>query len=175
VTLRNSVVPAALALAGCLPTESEPPPSLQQMTYETFQEGGVCEVEHVTYHLYADLVRAQSADKSRQTTGTLLVTVAEGTSVVACTEDVVRVASPGAELKTTAYDGNADSFSLDVPGVIIGGQRPSIWVRALIDANDNGSCDEGELVGAVELEAGEAGELGDIAIELSQDGCPTRI
>jgi hypothetical protein len=119
------------------------------------------------------VVRADSSisDKSSARTGALLVSVAEGSSVVECSEDIVRVASPGAELHTAAYDVGSESFSLDLPSVIIGGQRPSIWVQALIDANDNGHCDEGELVGAVDLEDT---ELGDIAIELSNEGCPVR-
>jgi hypothetical protein len=173
VSLRNSVFPAALALAGCLPTESEPPPPLQQLTYQTAKQGGECKVQDVTYHLRGDLVRADGSprDKSSARTGALLVSVAEGSSVVECSEDIVRVASPGAELHTAAYDFDADSFSLDLPSVIIGGQRPSIWVQALLDANDNGRCDEGELVGAVELDDD---ELGDIAIEHSHEGCPVR-
>jgi hypothetical protein len=180
VSLRNSVVPAALALAGCLPSGSQPPPSLQQLTYQTAKQGGACKVESVTYHLRGELVRADSSidkssaslnDNSRVRSGALLVSVAEGSSVVECSEDIVRIASPGAELHTAAFGADADSFALDLPSAIIGGQRPSIWVQALIDANDNGRCDEGELVGALELEDS---ELGDIAIALSNDGCPTR-
>jgi hypothetical protein len=173
VSLRNSVFPAALALAGCLPTGSEPPPPLQQLTYQTAKQGGECKVEDVTYHLRGELVRADGSigDKSSARTGSLLVSVAESSSVVECSEDIVRVASPGAELHTAAYDVDSHSFSLDLPSVIIGGQRPSIWVQALLDANDNGRCDEGEFVGAVELEDD---ELGDIAIELGNEGCPVR-
>jgi len=181
VSLRNSVVPAALALAGCLPSESEPPPPLQQLTYQTAKQGGACKVEQVTYHLRGELVRSDSSiekssvrisDKGSVRSGALLVSVAESASVVECSEDVVRMASPGAELHTAAYGVDADSFTLDLPSVIIGGQRPSIWVQALIDANDNGHCDDGELVGAVQLEDSELGEL---AIELSDQGCPARL
>jgi hypothetical protein len=142
------------------------------MAYQTFEEGGACDVENVTYHLRGNLIRPESMDKSNlQQPGALLVTVAESTSVVQCSEDLVRVASPGAELSTTAYESDATSFTLDLAAVIIGGQRPSIWVQALVDANDNGSCDDGELVGAVELEAD---ALEHLAIELRDEGCPTR-
>jgi hypothetical protein len=180
VSLRNSVVPAALALAGCLPSESEPPPPLQQLTYQTAKQGGACKVEEVTYHLRGELVRVDSSldksgvsigTRSRVRSGGLLVSVGEGTSVVECSEDIVRIASPGAELLTAAYSADAETFALDLPSMIIGGQRPSIWVQALIDANDNGHCDDGELVGALDLDES---ELGEIAIELSNDGCPTR-
>jgi hypothetical protein len=148
--------------------------------YQTAKQGGACKVEQVTYHLRGALVRADSGlvnssvsigTKSRVRSGGLLVSVGEGSSVVECSEDIVRIASPGAELHTAAYSADAETFALDLPSMIIGGQRPSIWVQALIDANDNGHCDDGELVGALDLDES---ELGEIAIELSTDGCPTR-
>jgi len=169
VTLRNSVFPAAIALAGCFSTESEPPPQLEQVTYHTPVEGGACEVEDVVYRLHGELYQG-TVEKSARRPSTLVVTVAESSSVVDCREDIVRIATPGAELSTTVFTA-ADNFDLDVPAVVIGGQRPSIWVRALMDTNANGSCDDGELVGAVELTAD---ELGDFSIELSDDGCPGR-
>jgi hypothetical protein len=168
VTLRNSVVPAAFALAGCLSSESEAPAAFEQATYETPMQGGDCEVEHVDYHIHATLTHSGVFAKSAGA-GTLLVTVAESQSVVDCRADIVRIATPGAELATHATRG--DSFSLEVPNVIIGGQRPSIWVGAVLDTNDNGECDPGELSGSVEVEDT---ELGDLAIALSDEACPHR-
>lgn len=171
MTLRSSVVPAALALAGCFPSESEPPPQVEQVTYHTPVEGGACEVEDVVYHLHAELYQGVAYGKSALRSSSLVVTVAESQSVVDCQEDIVRISTPGAEL-TTATFATSDNFDLDVPAVVIGGQRPSIWVRALIDTNANGLCDDGELVGTAQLEAD---DLGDFSIELRDDeGCPTR-
>jgi hypothetical protein len=176
VTLRRSVVPAALALAGCLPTESEPPPSLQQTTYQTELQGGECKVEHVTYEIRGSVYPVVDdevvTNKSSSVSGSLLVAVGEATSVVSCSADSVRVASPGAELVTQAFAIDSDSFALSVPSVIIGGQRSELWVRALLDENDNGQCDDGELSGSLSLAAS---ELGDIALELSDEGCLGRL
>lgn len=176
MTLRRSVVPAALALAGCLPTESEPPPALQQETYQTEKQGGECKVEHVTYEIRGSVYPVaddeQVSNKSNSVVGSLLVAVGEATSVVSCSADSVRVASPGAELMTQAFAMHGESFALSVPGVIIGGQRSDLWVRALLDENDNGECDRGELSGSLNLAAS---ELGDIAIELSDEGCTGRL
>ncbi|MDB4976113.1 MAG: hypothetical protein JWN48_4454 [Myxococcaceae bacterium] len=175
VTLRNSVVPAALALAGCLPSESEPPPAVSQTTYQTELQGGECKVEQVVYEIHGSVYPvpsdAHALNKSSSPAGSLLVTVGESTSVVSCGVDSVRVASPGAELTNHAFSSDASEFSLTVPGVIIGGQRPELWIQALLDSNDNGECDEGELSGSVNLAAS---ELGDMAIELSDEGCPAR-
>lgn len=175
VSLRNSVVPAALALAGCLPSESEPPPALEQTTYQTQAEGGECQVQHVTYQLQGDLYRVRDSEltinKSSVRPGSMLVTVAEDSTVVSCLGDSVRVASPGAELATHALPIDATTFSLSVPGVVIGGQQSMLWVHALLDANDNGDCDPGELSGSADLSIS---ELGNIAIELSDQGCPGR-
>jgi hypothetical protein len=132
-------------------------------------QGGECEVEHVDYHIYATVTRSGVFAKSASV-GTLLVTVAESQSVVDCRADIVRIATPGAELTTKAVRG--DSFSLEVPNVIIGGQRPSIWVGAVLDTNDNGECDPGELSGSLEVQDT---ELGDLAIALSDEACPSRL
>ena len=171
MTLRNSVVPAALALAGCFPTESEPPPALEQVTYHTPIEGGECEVEDVVHHLHGEIVQDGVYEKSALRRTTLIVSVGESTSVVDCDSDLMKVAMPGAELLSAAVTASLDGFDIDVPAVVIGGHRPSIWVHALLDENDNGECDEGEAVGTAELEES---ELGDFAIELSREGCPTR-
>jgi hypothetical protein len=175
VSLRNSVVPAALAFAGCLPSESQPPPALEQVTYQTQQEGGDCQVQHVSYQVQGDLYRAGDSEltinKSSTRPGSLLVTVAEDSTVVSCSGDSVRVASPGAELATHSLPVDATTFSFTLPGVIIGGQQSMLWVHALLDANDNGDCDPGELSGSADVAAH---ELGNIAIELSDQGCPGR-
>ena len=175
MSLRNSVVPAALAFAGCLPSESQPPPALEQTTYQTQEEGGDCQVQHVSYQVQGDLYRARDSEltinKSSVRPGSLLVTVGEDTSVVSCTGDSVRVASPGAELASHALPIDATKFSFAVPGVVIGGQQSMLWVHALLDANDNGECDPGELSGSADLAVS---ELGNIAIELSDEGCPGR-
>jgi hypothetical protein len=176
VTLRKSVVPAAFALAGCLAGESEPPPSLESLTYQTPEEGGACEVERVRYQLHGTITAHPTHDKSRTSIAPLLVSFSETTSVVHCDEDLMRVATPGAELDSKAFapDFAADTqeFTFEVPGAVIGGHRPSFYVRALVDENDNGRCDDGELVGFAELTDA---ELGNIAIELSgEEGCPTR-
>jgi hypothetical protein len=163
------VFPAALALAGCLPTESEAPPALEQSSYEQQMQGGECEVEHVEYQIRGSVKRSGVFTKAAVQASTLLVTVGESQSVVDCRADIVRIASPGAELTAKAVQG--ESFSFDVPNVIIGGQRPSIWVGAVLDANDNGECDLGELSGSLEVSDT---ELGALAIELSDEGCPTR-
>ena len=175
MSLRNSVVPAALAFAGCLPSESEPPPALEQTTYQTHGDGGDCQVQHVSYQVHGDLYRAGDSElainKSSTRPGSLLVTVAEDSTVLSCTGDSVRVASPGAELATHSLPTDATSFSFAVPGVIIGGQQSMLWVHALLDANDNGECDPGELSGSADLAAN---DLGNIAIELSDEGCASR-
>ncbi|MDB4985611.1 MAG: hypothetical protein JWN04_789 [Myxococcaceae bacterium] len=163
-------------LAGCLPSESEPPPALAQTVYQTEMQGGDCNVEHVTYEIHGSVhpasINAGPINKSSsKRAGSLMVTVAENSSVVSCTTDRVQVASPGADLKTQAFAADADSFALSVPGVIIGGQRTDLWVQALLDANDNGECDDGELSGSVNLAAS---ELGDLAIELNDEGCSAR-
>lgn len=144
------------------------------MTYQTENQGGACQVQDVTYHVHGSVTSDATRDKSSVSVrgGTLLVTVAESSSVVSCGEDIVRVASPGAELETAAFEAGTESFTFDLPGTIIGGQRPSLWVQALVDSNENGQCDEGELVGSVELDDG---DLGNIALALSDDqGCPAR-
>lgn len=142
-----------------------------QMTYETAMQGGECEVEHVSYHVHGVVTRSGVFEKSAARGAAMLVTVAESQSVVDCRSDIVRIATPGAELVTQALESFSDSFSLDVPNVIIGGQRPSIWVGAVLDENDNGECDPGELSGSAEVSDSELGEL---AIELSDEGCPGR-
>jgi hypothetical protein len=152
-----------------LPTESEAPPSLEQTSYEQQMQGGECEVEHVDYQIYGRVKRSGIFAKAAAGASTLLVTVAESQSVVDCRADIVRIATPGAELTTKAVQG--ESFSLEVPSVIIGGQRPSIWVGAVLDTNENGECDPGELSGSLEVSDT---ELGDLAIELSDEGCPGR-
>ncbi len=169
MALRNSVFPAALALAGCLPTESEAPPALEQTTYATPMQGGECEVDHVDYAIRGRVSRSGVFTKAA-VASTLVMTVAESQSVVDCGADIVRISTPGAELTKQVVAG--ESFALDVPNVIIGGQRPSIWVGAVLDANDNGECDPGELSGSLEVSDT---ELGDLAIELSDEGCPTRL
>ena len=173
MTLRNSVVPAALALAGCLPSESSPPPALSTLTYQTEMQGGECKTENVTYEVRGSVhpTTAPPIAKSNQRNSSLIVTVGEAASVVSCTADSVQIASPGAELTSESFPADASVFSLSVPSVIIGGQRSDVWVEALLDENDNGTCDDGELTGSVNLPAS---ELGDIAIELSDEGCPAR-
>jgi hypothetical protein len=155
-----------------LPTESEAPPAVEQSVYQTQLEGGECEVEHVDYHIHATITRSGVFAKSAAQPNALLVTVAESQSVVDCGADIMRIATPGAELTTKAIESIADSFTLDVPNVIIGGQRPSVWVGAVLDTNENGECDPGELSGSLEVSDS---ELGDLAIELSDEGCPTRL
>lgn len=167
----RSVVPAALALAGCLPTDSETPPPLEQLTYETPVLGGACDVEDVTYRVYAEILREGPRPKSTSSTGSLLVSVSEGTSVVACGEDLVRVAVPGAELDAQAFAASSERVALEVPSAIIGGHRPSIRVAALLDTNDNGECDEGELSASLDADASELEEL---ALVLADEGCPER-
>jgi hypothetical protein len=134
-------------------------------------QGGECEVDHVEYAIRGSVRRSGVFAKAvaQPSSSTLLVTVAETQSVVDCRSDIVRIATPGAEIATKAVSG--ESFALDVPNVIIGGQRPSIWVGAVLDTNENGECDPGELSGSREVEDT---ELGDLAIELSDEGCPTR-
>lgn len=167
----KSVVPAALALAGCLPTDSETPPPLEQMTYQTPVLGGACDVEDVSYHVYAEIMREGPRPKSTTSSGSLLVTVSEGTSVVGCGEDLVRVAVPGAELDAQAFSASSERVELEVPSAIIGGHRPSIRVAALLDANDNGECDEGELSASTDADAA---ELEQLALVLVDEGCPAR-
>lgn len=133
-------------------------------------QGGECEVEHVDYQIRGRVKRSGVFAKALVDQSNLLVTVAESQSVVDCRADIVRIATPGAELTTKALHG--ESFSLSVPNVIIGGQRPSIWVGAVLDTNDNGECDPGELSGSLEVSDTELGEL---AIALSDEGCPTRL
>lgn len=171
MSFRKSVVPAALALAGCLPTESETPPPLEQLTYQTPVLGGSCDVEDVNYRVYAEIMRAGPGQKSANSSGSLLVTVSEGTSVVDCGEDLVRVAMPGAELDQQAFAPSSDHVALEVPAAIIGGHRPSIRVAALLDTNDNGECDDGELSASVDADAS---EVEDIALLLADEGCPAR-
>ncbi len=169
--MRKSVVPAALAFAGCFSNESERPAAFEELTYQTAQEGGACEVEHITYQVRGALVES-SGEKSAAREGSVRVTVAESSSVVECGEDLMKIAMPGAELASVAFNASTASFALDVPGVVIGGHRPSIWVQALLDENENGECDEGELVGAAELDAV---DLDGFELELSRtDGCPGR-
>jgi hypothetical protein len=143
-----------------------------QTTYETAMQGGECEVEHVSYHVHGVVTRSGVFEKSAARASAMLVTVAESQSVVDCRSDIVRIATPGAELVTQALASFSDSFTLDVPNVIIGGQRPSIWVGAVLDTNDNGECDPGELSGSLQVTDS---ELGDLAIELSDEGCPGRL
>ena len=170
VTLRSSVFPAALALVGCLPTESELPPPVETVTYSTPEIGGDCALEHFVHHLAGQVVRQDSADKSAVAQGSLLVTVSESQSIVSCTEDLVTMSTPGAELATASFDLYRTSFALDVPTVVVAGQHPAIRVRALLDVNDNGLCDEGELVGDVTREDT---ALGDLTIVVSAErGCP---
>ena len=161
--------PAALALAGCLPTESEPPPELEQVTFATPETGGVCEVERVSYHVRGEVVREGAREKSARVAGTLLVAVSESSSVIDCTQDLMRVATPGAELAHAAFGADTDEFALDVAAMVIGGHRPSIRVGALLDLNENGTCDPGEPNGAVEVDDVET--LGTLAIALSDDDC----
>lgn len=173
MTLRKSVVPAALALAGCLPTGSEPPPEeLEQLTYSTPVTGGSCDVEEVNYAIYAQVLRPGGQLKSSASTGALVFTVSESSSVVDCDEDIVRIAMPGAELAREAIAAHQDSLTLDVPSAVIGGHRPSIRVAALLDANDNGECDDGELTASVEAEPS---EIGKVLLELADEGCPERL
>lgn len=172
MALRNSVVPAALAFAGCLPSESEPPPEFEQLTYETPMLGGDCETEDVTYHVYAQVTREGSLSKSATSVGSLLVAVAESSSVIDCGEDLVKIAVPGAELTEESFAGASERFTIEVPAVLIGGHRPSIRVSALLDANDNGACDRGELTASFEAKAD---GLGDVALDLSDEGCPARL
>ncbi|HEY6880733.1 MAG TPA: hypothetical protein VI299_22070 [Polyangiales bacterium] len=128
----------------------------------------------MSYHIHATVTSSGIFEKSARkpsAPSTLLVTVGESQSVIDCRSDIVRIATPGAELTTKALEGALDQFTLDVPNVIIGGQRPSIWVRAVLDANENGECDPGELSGSLEAEDN---ELSDLALELRDEGCPGR-
>jgi hypothetical protein len=164
------VFPAALALAGCLPTESEPPPPVEQVTYSTPEIGGDCGFERVVHHVSGEVLREGPLDKTAVAQGSLVVTVSESQSVVSCSEDLVTLATPGADLATASFDVHSSLFALDVPAVVVAGQHPSIRVRALLDINDNGQCDDGELVGDVTLEDT---ALGDLSITLSREaGCP---
>jgi hypothetical protein len=172
VTLRKSVVPAALALAGCLPTGSEPPGELEQLTYSTPVLGGSCDVEQANYEIYAEVLRPGGQLKSSSSTGALVFTVSESSSVVDCNEDIVRIAMPGAELTREAVAAHQESLKLDVPATVIGGHRPSIRVAALLDVNDNGECDLGELTASVEAEPS---ELGKVLLALADEGCPERL
>ena len=170
VTLRSSVFPAALALVGCLPTESEVPPPVETVTYSTPEIGGDCDFERLVHHVSGEVLRESAVDKTAVVQGSLLVTVSESQSVVSCSEDLVTMATPGAELARASFGLYSSSFALDVPAVVVAGQHPTIRVRALLDENDNGRCDDGELVGDVTLEDG---ALGDLAIALSgETGCP---
>lgn len=171
MTLRKSVVPAALALAGCLSAESEQPAPLEQLTYQTPMLGGACEVEEVTYEVYADVLRPGGVLKSAATPGSLLVSVSESTSVIDCGEDVMRIATPGAELVREALASTSESAALTVPAAVIGGHRPSLRVAALLDLNDNGRCDQGELTASVDADGD---ELGALLLELTDEGCPGR-
>jgi len=171
VTFRKSVVPAALAFAGCLPTESELPPPLEQLTYQTPTLSEDCDIEQVNYHLYAQIVRQGSAQKSATSSGALLVTLSESTTVVACDEDLVRVATPGAELAAHSFASNSERVTVDVPGMLIGGHRPSIRVEALLDTNDNGECDDGELFAAVDADPR---DLATLTLDLTADSCIRR-
>ncbi|MET0343660.1 MAG: hypothetical protein ABW252_21790 [Polyangiales bacterium] len=168
MSLRNSVVPAALAIAGCLPTESEPPPDYEQITYTTPEIGEACDVENVVHHVRGEVVQEGSIAKTAVAHGALLVTVSETASIVSCTEDLVTMAMPGAELATASFDARSALFALDVPARLVAGQHPTLRVSALLDANDNGVCDDGELVGEVIVDDG---GLGDLAIALSDAGC----
>lgn len=169
MSLRSSVFPAALALAGCLPTESEPPPALEQVTFATPETGGVCEVERLSYHVSGEVVREGVHDKSRTAAETLVVSVSESSSVIDCTEDLVRVATPGAELARAAFAADGEQFALDVAAMVIGGHRPSIRVAALLDLNENGRCDPGEPSGTVEVD--DADELDQLVIAIAGDDC----
>lgn len=133
-------------------------------------QGGECEVENVSYHVHGVLTRSGVFEKRAARPSTVVVTIAESQSVVECRSDIVRIATPGAELTSQALEGLGE-FTLDVPNVIIGGQRPSIWVGAVLDENENGECDLGELSGSLQVSDN---ELGDLAIELSDEGCPGR-
>jgi hypothetical protein len=133
--------------------------------------GGACEVEDVTYEVYADILRPGGVAKSAQGSGALVVAISESTSVIDCGEDVMRIATPGAELVREAFAGGSESVTMRVPSSIIGGHRPSIRVGALLDVNDNGRCDEGELTASVD--ADEA-DLGALLLELMDEGCPGR-
>jgi hypothetical protein len=154
-----------------LPTESEAPSELEQLTYETPARGDACEVEDVNYQVYADILRSRSSAKSATQRGALLVTVSESTSVVDCGEDLVRIASPGAELTRASYPSSSDSFAFDMASAIIGGHRPSLHVAALLDENDNGLCDDGELTASIEAD-GE--QLDHLQLALTDEGCPRR-
>ena len=170
VTLRSSVFPAALALVGCLPTESELPPPVETVTYSTPEIGGDCDVERLVHHVAGDLLNEGAVEKTALVKGALLLTVSETQSIVSCTEDLVTMTTPGVDLATASFDLYSSSFALDVPAVVVAGQHPAIRVRALRDLNDNGLCDDGEPVGDVTLEDT---ALGAIAITLSSDdGCP---
>lgn len=168
MSLRNSVVPAALALAGCLPTESEPPPELGTVTYSTPEIGEACEVEQVVHHVRGEVLPAGAVDKTAVAQGALVLTVSETSSVVSCTDDLVTLATPGAELASASFSASSTSFAFDVPSRVVGGQRPTFRIAALLDENDNGVCDDGELAGDVVVD--DAG-LGALAIALSRDHC----
>lgn len=133
--------------------------------------GEDCDVEDVNYHVYAQILQHRAGQKSLDGSGALRVTVSESTSVVACGADVVRVAMPGAELTSESFASNSEHFMLDVPGLVIGGHRPSIRVEALLDRNDNGECDDGELFAAVDADPE---DLATLTLEFSDDGCPGR-
>lgn len=154
-----------------MPTESERPPELEQLTYNTPALGGACDVEDIEYTVYADITRPGSQLKSANATGALLVTVAESSSVIDCGEDVVRIATPGAELTSESFAIESDHVALHVPAVLIGGHRPSIRVAALLDLNNNGRCDDGELTASFE---GDADELDALTLELGDERCPER-
>ena len=144
---------------------------IEQMTYQTPVTGGACEVEDVTYEVYAEIMRPGGVAKSAAGSGGLLVSIAESSSVIDCGEDVMRIATPGAELVREGFASGSESVTMRVPASIIGGHRPSLRVAALLDANDNGSCDQGELTASIDAHAAELGEL---LLELTDEGCPGR-
>lgn len=143
------------------------------MSYARPETGGACDVERFTYVVRGEIQRDEPREKSISVSGTLLVSVSESSSVVDCTPDLMQVATPGAELAHAAFSARSDQFALDVPTMVIGGHRPSIRVAALLDENENGTCDDGEPTGSIEVD--DIDELGALAIALSRDGCSERL
>jgi hypothetical protein len=134
---------------------------------------GSCEFTSATYRLEGEVRIAKSADSfaGEAVTGPLIIQAFEDSSVTLCTNEVIAQTSPGRKLGELALN-EVGEFELELSVEVYSQVASNIDLMVLLDANDDGLCNPGELWTTTKLIADDHDR---IDIELRQpEACPSR-
>jgi hypothetical protein len=145
----------ALCLVGCLAEGTAEgdgcPPSIQ---HEVRLEG---------------VTRLAAGTEKRASSASVVLDVYESSSI-GCKDGLMSQVSPGQSLMRHVVSGPG-AFSLELERTVLVGFPSDLELSALLDENDNGECDPGEMSGYASVGEGST----DIVLTLDRHGCPFRI